>query len=128
MRVLIDTHTFIWFVTNDPSLSPKARDILRDPKCGVSLSVASAWEMSIKYGSGKLKLAEPPEQYVPKYMLAYRFTRLDILLDHVFRAGALPAVHGDPFDRLLAAQSLAERLPLVSKDVVFDRYGVTRLW
>ncbi len=128
MRLLIDTHTFIWFVTNHRKLSQPARVAICDPLNGVFVSVASAWEMSIKYASGKLTLSDPPEQYVPRHLAANRFKLVNISLAHVFRAGSLPPHHGDPFDRLLVAQSLGEPMTLVSRDRQFDQYSVTRLW
>lgn len=128
MPLLLDTHTFLWFVLNDPRLSGTAGTLLRDAGNQVFLSVASVWEMAIKVSIGKLPLAQPIDILIPEQLARNDFRLLPIELAHVTRVSTMPLHHRDPFDRLLAAQSLTERMPLVSGDSVLDGYGLTRLW
>jgi PIN domain nuclease of toxin-antitoxin system len=128
MRVLVDTHVFLWWVEGDRTLPAKARAALadRDNECLVSL--ASVWELAIKAGLGKLKLALPVQRYVVEHVAANGFRMLDIQMAHVGRVESLASHHGDPFDRLLIAQALEERIPVVTADPVFRDYGVKRIW
>jgi len=128
MRVLLDTHVFLWWVEGDRALPAKARAALADPDNECLLSLASAWELSIKAGLGKLKLALPVARYVVEHVAANGFRMLDIRVAHIGRVETLAAHHGDPFDRLLIAQALEEKLPVVSADPVFRKYGVKRIW
>lgn len=128
MRVLMDTHVFLWWVEGDRTLPPKARDALADPGNECLLSMASVWELAIKASLGKLKLALPVRRYVADHVAANAFRLLDIGLPHVGRVEALPFHHRDPFDRLLAAQALEEKLPVITADPVFRKYGVKRVW
>ncbi len=128
MRLLLDTHALLWWVEDAPQLSTKARKAIAaaDAECFVSL--ACAWEMAIKCQLGKLKLASSVRQYFPSQLAANGFVQLDIAFRHVARVESLPFHHRDPFDRLLIAQALEEKLTLVSADAVFENYGVKRLW
>ena len=128
MRVLVDTHVFLWWVEGDRVLPAKARAALADPENECLISVASAWELAIKAHLGKLKLALPVKRYVVEHVAANGFRMLEIAIAHIGRVETLPAHHGDPFDRLLIAQALEERLPIVTADPVFARYGVKRVW
>lgn len=128
MRVLIDTHVFLWWVEGDRALSAKAREALSDPENECLLSLASIWELAIKAGLGKLRLALPVRRYVTEHVAANGFRLLEIGLTHIGRLEALALHHRDPFDRLLAAQSLEEKLPLVTADRVFRKYNVKRIW
>jgi PIN domain nuclease of toxin-antitoxin system len=128
MKALLDTHTFLWWNSNDPLLSPTARQLIADPQNEIFLSVASGWEIAIKAGKGKLILPEPPEQYVPKRVSHYRFTVLAIQMSHVLQVALLPNHHSDPFDRLLIAQSLVENIPLLSADSEFSNYPIKTVW
>ena len=128
MRVLLDTHVFLWWVEGDRVLPARARAALADPENECLLSVASAWELAIKSGLGKLKLALPVMRYVVEHVAANAFRLLDIGLTHVGRVELLPPHHGDPFDRLLVAQALEEKLAIVTADPVFRKYGVRRIW
>ena len=110
MRVLIDTHVFLWWVEGDCALPARARAALADQDNECLFSLASAWELSIKTGLGKLKLALP------------------VRMAHIGRVESLPRHHGDPFDRLLIAQALEEKLPVVTADPIFRDYGVKRIW
>ena len=128
MRVLLDTHVFLWWVEGDRTLPARARAVVanRDNEC--LLSVASAWEMAIKAGLGKLKLSVPVTRFVVENVAANGFRMLEIGVAHAGRVEVLTAHHGDPFDRLLVAQALEEKLPIVSADPIFGKYGVKRIW
>lgn len=128
MRVLIDTHVFLWWVEGDRALPAKARAALADQDNECLFSLVSAWELAIKAGLGKLKLAIPVRRYVTEHVAAYGFRMLDIRMPHIGRIESLPPHHGDPFDRLLIAQALEEKLPVVTADPIFRDYGVKRIW
>ena len=128
MRVLVDTHVFLWWVEGDRALPVKARAALADRDNECLISLVSVWELAIKASLGKLKLALPVQRYVVEHVAANGFRMLDIQLAHVGRVESLAAHHGDPFDRLLIAQALEERIPVVTADPVFRSYGVKRIW
>lgn len=128
MRVLLDTHAFLWWVDDAPALSRKARATISDPDNECLLSLASCWEMAIKLSLGKLRLPAPIGRFVPEQLAANSFRQLEIDFRHVAKVAALPFHHRDPFDRLLAAQALEEHCPILSVDPVFRRYGVKRIW
>ncbi len=128
MRVLIDTHVFLWWVEGDRRLPAKARAALSDPDNECLFSLASVWELAIKAGLGKLRLALPVQRYVVEHVAANGFRLLDIRLPHVGRVEALAKHHRDPFDRLLIAQAMEEKLPVVTSDPLFTKYGVRRIW
>ena len=128
MRVLLDTHVFLWWVEGDRVLSAKARAALADQENECLISLVSAWELVIKAGLGKLKLALPVKRYVVEHAAANGFRMLDIRMAHIGRVETLSPHHGDPFDRLLIAQAIEEKLPVVTADPVFKKYGVKRIW
>jgi len=129
MRLLLDTHTFLWFVAGDPQLSTTCRNLIEDLGNQRTLSVASVWEMAIKVGLGKLPLAQPLESFVPAQLQQNAIDLLPIEPRHAFEVPRLPFHHRDPFDRLLIAQSLIEQIPLLSADAAFDAYaGLQRIW
>ena len=128
MNLLLDTHSFIWFVEDSPSLSAQARALIEEPTNAVFFSMASVWEMAIKVSLGKLHLSQPLDLFIPNQLLLNDITILDITVNHTLRVATLPFHHRDPFDRLLIAQSLVERMPCVGIDSVFDAYSVQRLW
>jgi PIN domain nuclease of toxin-antitoxin system len=128
MRLLLDTHAFLWWLDGDARLSKRARAAIGDARTVCLVSAASAWEITTKARLGKLPGALEVAADIAGCLRAQQFTALDITVDHAQRAGALPGAHRDPFDRMLIAQAQAENLPLVSNDVVFDAYGVVRLW
>lgn len=128
MRCLLDTHAFLWAMAGAPELSASARQAFLDPANELYLSVASAWEMAIKASIGKLHLGRPLSDLVGPELSALAIRLLPVELAHVLAVEHLPFHHRDPFDRVLVAQALAEGLVLLSRDAVFDRYGVRRTW
>lgn len=128
MALLLDTHVFLWFINDDPRLSPSAAERIGDPAERVLVSVASLWEIVIKLGTGKLVLDRPPVELWPESLTTNHFEALLVTSEHVLAISPLPLYHRDPFDRLLIAQSIVEKLDLVSADSVFDRYPVQRVW
>lgn len=128
MRVLLDTHTFLWWLDGDRRLPVRGRRLIADAATEVFVSAASAWEIAIKAAAGKLPGAREVAEDVAGCMESQGFRPLDITVLHAQRAGSLPPLHRDPFDRMLAAQALAEGLPLLSNDAVFDAYAVRRIW
>ena len=126
MAVLLDTHAFLWWVTDDPRLTKRARRTIGGTAC--LLSVASCWEMAIKASLGRLTVPGALDRFVQEQLEVNGFNLLPIALEHTGRVAALPFHHRDPFDRLLAAQALAEDLSLVTADAVFRRYGISRVW
>lgn len=128
MRVLLDTHVFLWWVEGDRALSAKARAALADQENECLISLVTVWELAIKAGLGKLKLALPLKRYVVEHAAANGFRMLDIRLNHIGRVETLATHHRDPFDRLLIAQAIEEELPVVTADTVFRKYGVKRVW
>jgi PIN domain nuclease of toxin-antitoxin system len=128
MNLLLDTHTFLWWNTEDPQLSTRAREMIADGQNEIYFSAASAWEISIKAAKGKLALPEPPEEYLSSRVAIYHFQPLPVQIDHAARVYELPRHHEDPFDRLLVAQSQIERMPLISADAEIQKYDVEVIW
>ena len=128
MTLLLDTHTFLWFCQDDPSLSATAKVLIEDAGNRKLVSVASCWEIGIKAGLGKLRFGEPSSVYIPAAVSRTGFELLPISLAHATAVESLPGHHRDPFDRLLIAQVMIEAIPIVSVDSQLDAYGVTRLW
>lgn len=127
MRLLLDTHAFLWFIDDNPRLSAKAK-LLIESDADLLLSAASLWEIAIKVSLGKLTLAHPFDVFLPEQLTKNAVEILPISLAHLGAVAALPFRHRDPFDRLLAAQASVEGTPIVSADPVFDAYPVRRLW
>lgn len=128
MNLLLDTHAFLWFVGGDTALSRPGRDAIEDPGNSCFLSMASAWELSIKSSLGKIEFTEPFESFLPEQLKLNGFDLFNINWQHVAQVHSLPFNHRDPFDRLIISQSLVEGMPIVSADSAFDSYGVTRIW
>lgn len=124
--VLLDTHTFLWWCEGAGELSRRALKTISAEDGYVSL--ASLWEIAIKISLGKLRLPSRFDRYIPEQILLNGFSELEIGFRHLAACADLPWHHRDPFDRLLASQALQEDLRLISRDPVFDRYGVERVW
>jgi PIN domain nuclease of toxin-antitoxin system len=120
MRLLLDTHALLWWLTDDPTLSEPARAAIADHRNAIYVSAATAWEISIKRAAGKLESPADLEAEVRRH----RFDSLPITLRHAVAAGALPRHHEDPFDRMLVAQAMAEGLTLATRDERIALYGV----
>jgi PIN domain nuclease of toxin-antitoxin system len=128
MRILLDTHVFLWWITDHPQLSPLARNLIGEMNNTLYWSAASSWEVSIKYALGRLPLPGPPAEFLPPELAKNRIESLPIQDKHGFRAGLLPPHHRDPFDRMLAAQAIEESLILVSNDRMLSHYDVPLRW
>jgi PIN domain nuclease of toxin-antitoxin system len=126
MRILLDTHTFLWGLSDVDKLSERVRKLL--PAAEAWFSVASLWEILIKSQSGKLPLPQPTGPYVMAKLAFNGVKILPVTPSHVLRIESLPMRHRDPFDRMLIAQSLEEKLPIVTSDAVFQRYDVQIIW
>ena len=128
MRILLDTHALIWTRGGSTRLSDAARAAIADPGNEKFVSAATAWEVCTKYHSGKWPEVAALATDFTRAIVAGGYTPLPVTTEHAQDAGALPFHHRDPFDRMLIAQSLAERMPLVSNEARFDAYGVRRIW
>jgi PIN domain nuclease of toxin-antitoxin system len=128
MILLLDTHTVLWFWWDHPQLSDTAKALICDPANRKFVSTATAWEVAIKVSRKKLDIGGPYRGFFHQHMVRNNFDWLTISDEHLATVVDLPFHHKDPFDRLLVAQALVENSPIVSCDVAFDPYGVTRLW
>lgn len=128
MNLLLDTHSFLWWIQGGTVLSERARQALEEARGTVYLSAASLWEMAIKIRLGKLRAPEPFDQFILRQVQDNRLEILPIHAQHVLATMNLPAHHRDPFDRLLIAQAQTEDLLLISRDAVFGHYDVKVLW
>jgi PIN domain nuclease of toxin-antitoxin system len=128
MKLLLDTHTFLWWITDDPQLSAGARELIGDGKNTLFWSAASSWEVSIKYALGRMPLPEVPELFLPAEIEKNRIESLPIIDAHAFQVGRLPHHHRDPFDRMLVAQAQIESLALLSNDRQLSPYDVEIRW
>lgn len=128
MKALLDTHTFLWWIANDPQLSQRARQVIEDGATELFLSVASGWEMAIKSRLGKLKLPDDLHSFVAEQVRINALEVLPIEMIHALHVHTLPDHHRDPFDRMLIAQSQIEKLPIVTGDGLIARYAVTVIW
>ncbi len=128
MKLLLDTHAFLWFLLNDDRLSNDAQSLIATPENDLLLSSASCWEIAIKISLGKYSLGESLETFLTREIVENRLTMLPITVKHVSVVAELPFHHRDPFDRLLIAQAISEQIPILSADAVFDLYQVARIW
>jgi len=130
MKLLLDTHAFLWLVDGSPNLSTTAQTAVCDPANALFLSVASVWELSINTSrtNPQLRLSDPLDLYVAKWTAAYQIQALPIDLTHALHVAGLPHHHSDPFDRLLIAQAEVEAMTLVSADRKFASYSISLLW
>lgn len=128
MNLLLDTQAFLWFIDGNKSLSATAQTLISSPVHQKTVSIVSAWEVTIKVGKGKLSLTAPVELLFPAHLQKNGFQLLNIEWAHLAALRTLPLHHSDPFDRLLIAQAVAESAAVVGSDPAFDAYGITRLW
>ena len=128
MKLLLDTCSFLWFLTDAPELTAKARAAILDPANSVYLSAASGWEIGRKYARGDLELPRRPESLIPEVRTESGILSLPISEEEAISAEKLPLFHKDPFDRMIIAQALVQGMVVVTPDPAFDRYPVRLLW
>lgn len=127
MKLLLDTHIFLWFISGDARLAGNFRDAIQDPANDAYLSTVSLWEISVKYHLGRLPLPQPPEIYIPLQRQRHSIASLSLDEASVTQLAKLPPIHSDPFDRMLICQALEHQMTIVTVDHVFPSYPVTPL-
>lgn len=127
MKIILDTHTFLWFVNDSPKLSNSAAELI-ESDVDLWIRIASLWEISIKVNLNKLDLPDEFDRFIPHQIAVNGIEILPINLQHLIALTKLPLHHRDPFDRILIAQAIAENVPIISIDKKFDLYGVNRQW
>ncbi len=128
MKLLLDTHAFLWFVTTDPKLSDNASSLISDLGNDVLVSPASYWEIAIKVGLGKYPTTVPFEEFFRRGIEGAAMTILPVGIRHAAVLSSLPMHHKDRFDRMIVSQAIAEQISVVSVDTALDQYPITRLW
>ncbi|MEW5762516.1 MAG: type II toxin-antitoxin system VapC family toxin [Bacillota bacterium] len=128
MRVLLDTHVFLWWITDDERLSPRAREVMVEGRNTLVLSAASGWEMAVKAQLGRLSVAGDFASFLSEQLALNGIDTLPVTMAHALHVFELPAHHRDPFDRLLVAQALLEGMPIVTADPEIARYPVEVIW
>jgi PIN domain nuclease of toxin-antitoxin system len=128
MNILLDTHTFLWFVADDPRPSTAAGTLIESEDSQPFLSIASLWEMAIKVSLGKLKFEQPFDVFIPQQLAMNGIGILTLSIEHTAAIAILPFHHRDPFDRLIAVQARLEKMRLISADSAFDAYDIQRIW
>ncbi len=128
MRLLLDTHTLIWFVTDSFKLSATVKSLIEDENNQKLLSIASIWEIAIKQNTGKLYFGLPFREFIEQQLSSNSIELLNINLAHIDIIASLPLHHRDPFDRLIIAQAIVENIPILSADTIFDSYPIQRWW
>jgi len=128
VRVLLDTCTFIWLITDAPQLSPIARSIFSSAENEAYLSSVSAWEIAVKHALGRLELQDAPDLYVPRERARHGITPLPLDETAVLHLSRLPVLHKDPFDRMLICQALVNGFAILTPDELIRRYPVRTVW
>ena len=128
MRILLDTHAFLWWISDSPKLPDSAREVIEDEHNDPIFSAVSGWEIAIKAGVGKLELPDSPGKFVNEQLFQNDLEVLPIHLRHALGVYALPDHHRDPFDRLLVSQALLETVPILSADPEIARYPAQTIW
>jgi len=128
LRILLDTVTFLFAARDDARLSQASREILKDLDHDVYLSAASAWEIGVKHGRGRLELPEPPDRYVPRLRQEMGIEELPLREETALRVGRLPTIHGDPFDRMLVSQAISLGMTILTPDEAIRQYPVPTIW
>ncbi len=128
MKYLLDTHAFLWWIGDDPSLSKKARSIISDEGNEIYLSAVSVWEIAIKSRAGRIEIREELESFVDRHVRGNAFLPLPVTLRHSAKIQMLPNHHRDPFDQMLAAQGMVEGLPVITVDKMIGSLGAKVVW
>lgn len=128
MRILLDTCTFLWIITDADELSQTARELFVDPLNEVFLSSVSAWEISVKYALGRLPLPEPPERFIPFQRKQHEVESLPLVEKAALHLSSLPAFHKDPFDRMLVCQAIIHGLSILTPDELIRKYPALTVW
>lgn len=128
MKYLLDTHALLWYTLNESSLSDTAYQLIINQNNEILISPVSYWEIAIKISIGKLILHQPYKDFIDVCLNQYQFNILAITPEHTDAVITLPFYHKDPFDRLLVAQAIVEKIPIISVDTVLDQYAIKRLW
>lgn len=128
MKALLETHTFLWWITDNPHLSSRVREIIKDSDNDIFLSAASGWEMVIKAQLGRLHLPEKLENFISEQLTINAILSLPVEMSHALYVYALPNYHRDPFDRVIIAQAVLEHLPLLTTDPQIAKYPVEIIW
>ena len=128
MRLLLDTCTFLWIVSGAPELSDRARALFADPENDAYLSTVSDWEMALKHALGRLPMPEPPARFVPAQRKAHGIESLPLDEEAALHLDRLPALHQDPFDRMLVCQAIVHGLAIVTPDRLIAQYSVRIVW
>jgi PIN domain nuclease of toxin-antitoxin system len=128
MKILLDTCTFLWFVTNAPALSDRAGELFADAENEVYLSAVCTWEIAVKHALGRLPLPASPEQYIPAQRIKHGIDSLPLEEETTLYLGRLPHVHKDPFDRMLICQAIVHGLVILTPDPLISQYPVRTVW
>jgi PIN domain nuclease of toxin-antitoxin system len=128
VKVLLDTQAFLWAVDEPSALSARAKREIQAADNQIFVSAATAWEIAIKFQLGDLGLPQEPQLFVPEQLASNAFAPLPVLIPHALKVAELPAIHRDPFDRLIVAQALIEDMVLVTSDAQIRRYPVRTIW
>ena len=128
MKILLDTCTFLWIITDDSRLSLRARELFIDPSHDVYLSVASTWEITLKYILNRLHLPEPPERFIPEQRNRHNINSLPLEEDATFYLAKLPDLHKDPFDRILICQAIVSGMVILTLDELISQYPLRSIW
>lgn len=128
MRYLLDTHAFLWFITNDKRLSETAHRIIGDRNNEIFFSAASAWEISIKTALGRLSIEGDPESFLVGQLVENGFLSLPVTVPHAAHVFTLPDIHKDPFDRIRVSQARLENMPLITRDPMVRQYDIEAVW
>jgi PIN domain nuclease of toxin-antitoxin system len=128
MDFFLDTHSLLWFIAGDIKLSKQAKYVITDLNNRMQVSIASLWEISIKVGKGKLELSHSFDELFPSQLVLNEIEILPIKLKHLSALLQLPLYHNDPFDRIIIAQAIAEKLPVITKDSLFQKYPIELIW
>jgi PIN domain nuclease of toxin-antitoxin system len=128
MRLILDTHVFLWWIIDSPQLSSRVRDVMRNQANELFLSVASAWEIAIKVNLGRLRLPDRPDRFIPGQLMKNAIEPLPVEMSHALHVSRLPAIHRDPFDRIIIAQSILEKMAVVTRDADIAKYKIKTFW